>query len=549
MTRPISAIAKYLLHLLKGNRMQTTLNTLAGVALVLLDLAFVAATKVVIDVATHHNSTFSLSEGFMMMGGIMLLRIALTLALRWIRSILGVKARNAMQRHIFKRLLNGDWESLRAYHTGNLTNRMETDVADVVGFVTEDIPSLVTTLVQFVGAFLFLFYMDSTLACVVVLVVPFFLLASKLYMRKMRALTHDIREDESHIQSTIQETLLHAMVVKTLMRTAHFAQRLFTQQQTLHQRVLHRTRYSTISLGITNFGFGLGFLITFIWGAINLEKGAITYGAMLAFIQLVGQIQTPVRTLARFVPVFIKAFTATERLMELDAIPQESESEESVPEGPLGICFDHVSFAYPNGKRHILNDFSFNFPAGKTTAIVGETGAGKTTLIKLTFALIHPQKGSIKLTSSQSIHDITPSLRKHFSYVPQGNTLFSGTIRSNLLLGNPNATEEDMLEVLNLAEATFVKESPNGLDTPCGEAGDGLSEGQAQRIAIARALLSQGRIMVFDEATSALDSETEKRVLNNISLAYPTRTVIFITHRAEVLKHADLTLHINREIE
>ncbi len=549
MTRPISTITKYLLHLLKGNLTQTVLNTLAGVALVLLDLAFVAATKVVIDVATHHSTSFNLTEGFCMMGGIMLLRIALTLALRWIRAILGVKARNAMQRHIFKRLLNADWESLRAYHTGNLTNRMETDVADVVGFVTEDIPSLVTTLVQFIGAFLFLFYMDSTLACVVVLVVPFFLLASKLYMRKMRSLTHDIREDESHIQSTIQETLLHAMVVKTLMRTAHFAQRLLSQQQTLHRRVVLRTRYSTLSLGITNFGFGLGFIITFIWGATSLEKGAITYGAMLAFIQLVGQIQAPVRTLARFVPVFIKAFTATERLMELDAIPQEIEIKTDIPEGPLGISFEHVNFTYPNGKRQILHDFTFQFPAGKTTAIVGETGAGKTTLIKLIFALIHPQEGSIKLTTSKSSHDITPSLRKHFSYVPQGNTLFSGTIRSNLMLGNPDATEKEMLEALTLAEASFIMENPNGLDTLCGEAGDGLSEGQAQRIAIARALLSKGRIMIFDEATSALDSETEKRVLTNISQAYPTRTLIFITHRAEVLKHADFTLDIQRNAE
>ena len=546
MTRPISEISKYLLRLLKGNRTQTLLNTLAGVALVLLDLAFVAATKVVIDVATHHNCDFTLKQGFAMMGGIMLTRIALTLALRWIRAILGVKARNAMQRHIFKRLLNADWENLRSYHTGNLTNRMETDVADVVGFVTEDIPSLVTTLVQFTGAFLFLFSMDSTLACVVVLVVPFFLLASKLYMRKMRALTHEIREDESRIQSIVQETLLHAMVVKTLMRTAHFVKRLSAQQETLHTRVVHRTRYSTASLAITNFGFGLGFLITFIWGATSLERGAITYGAMLAFIQLVGQIQTPVRTLARFVPIFIKAFTATERLMELDAIPQESSEEASIPEGPLGISFEHVDFAYPKGKRMILRNFSFRFEAGKTTAIVGETGAGKTTLIKLTFALIHPQSGDISLTAGASSHTINPSLRRHFCYVPQGNTLFSGTIRSNLMLGNPDATEQEMLKALKTAEATFVEDTPSGLDTRCGEAGDGLSEGQAQRIAIARALLSKGRIMVFDEATSALDGETEKRVLANISQAYPMRTLIFITHRTEVLKHADNTLHLER---
>lgn len=528
--------------------LQMTLNTFIGVAAVVLDLAFVWATKTAVDIATHRStSSLTLNQTFMLLAAFMIGRIVLSVSASWISAILGVKASNAMRRHVYAQLMHGDWLSLRKFHTGDIMNRIETDVSAVVSFVTESLPSLITTIAQFLGAFFFLFYMDSMLACVVVLVLPFFILASKLYVKKLKALTHEVRNEDSRIQSMLQETLQHAMVVKTLMRTSYFTERLNTLQGTLHSKVLHRAKFSTFSSGITTLGFATDYLIAFIWGTTNLEKGAITYGAMIAFIQLVNKVQAPVQSLTKFVPLFIRTATSTERLMDLNDIPQETQAKLTRMESPLGIRFSHVNFSYTPESRQILQDFNYEFRPGTVTAIVGETGAGKTTLVKMLFSLVSPQSGRVRIYDSKGQEaDITASERVRFCYVPQGNSLFSGTIRSNLLLGNPDATEKEMYDALQVAEANFVKESPQGLDTPCGETGDGLSEGQAQRIAIARALLSNGPILVLDEATSALDAQTEKNVLENLSAHFKQKTIIFITHRSEVLNHAAETLKMQR---
>lgn len=545
MTRPIPQIIRYLAQLLKGHRLQTTLNTLVGVALVFLDLAFVWTTKLAVDVATHNNNTVTLTQAFWLIALVMFVRILLSLSSRWIRAILGVKAQNSMRRHIFSKLLNSEWTALKKYHTGNLTNRIEHDVNDVVNFITESIPSLITTLTQFVGAFFLLFFMDKTLAVIIVCIIPVFIISSKLYVKKMRNLTHEARDEDSRIQSLIQETLQHVLVVKTLQKVAFFIEKLNTQQSSLHHIILQRTRYSTLSSSLLNLGFGTGYFVTFVWGTTSLSQGIITYGAMLAFIQLVGQIQTPVRNLSKFVPIFITSFTAAERLMELEEIKQEEHQQPLILKAPLGISLNKVKFQYTSKSRLIFNGFNYNFPAGSVTAIVGRTGAGKTTLIRLLLSLIKPSEGSVTLVdASGKTYTMGANMRANFSYVPQGNTLFSGTIRSNLLQGNPQATEEDIKTALYLADAEFVYKKSNGLDTICGESGDGLSEGQAQRIAIARALMSKGSIYIFDEATSSLDPETEENVLKRIISHYPNRTLIFITHRPLVLKYADQRLEL-----
>lgn len=545
MTRPISHIVRYIFSLLRGHRLQVTLNTIIGTLLVLLDLCFVWATKLAIDIATHHTTRITLTQAFGLIAVIMIVRVTIGLSSRWIRAILGVKAQNSMRQHIFAQLLRSKWTNLKAYHTGNLTNRIERDVTDVVNFTTESIPSLFTTLTQFVGAFLFLFFMDSTLAIIIVCVIPFFIISSKLYVKKMRNLSHQARDEESRIQSIIQETLQHVMIVKTLQRVESFISQLTMQQNSLHKVILTKTKYATLSSSLLNLGFGTGYFITFVWGASSLSQGSITYGAMLAFIQLVGQIQEPVRNLSKFIPIFITSFTAAERLMEMEDIPQEDNNAPIKLKPSVGIKFTDVTFQYTQKSRFIFNHFSYHFPPNSITAIVGETGAGKTTLIRLLLSLISPISGNIQLTDDENkCYTMQPNLRGNFAYVPQGNTLFSGTIRSNLLLGNPRATEQDLKEALHIAAADFVFKKADGLDTPCGEAGDGLSEGQAQRIAIARALLTNGSIFIFDEATSSLDPTTEDIVLKRIIQHYSDRTIIFITHRPLVLKYATQQLRL-----
>ena len=544
-TRPILHISRYLYRQLSGHHLQVMLNIGIGTTLVLLDLAMVWATKTTVDIATHQSTFTTLPRDLALLALIMALRLVLGLSMRWIRAILGVKALNTMQRYIFGRLLRGRWETLRSFHTGNLTNRLEQDVRDVVNFTTESIPLFVTTFLQFLGAFLFLFFMDRTLAVIVVLVVPFFILSSKLYVKRMRRLTHQARDLDSSIQSIIQETLQHALVIKTLQRVAATLQGLTVRQHELHRCILKRTRYSTISSTLLNLGFATGYFVTFTWGTLSLQQGLISYGAFIAFIQLVGQIQEPVRNLSRFIPIFINAFTAAERLMDLEEIPQEDAGRDVQLTGPVAIEVSQLDFAYDKGERTIFHHFSHTFPAGSVTAILGETGSGKTTLIRLLLALTHPTGGRITLIDGEGQrHETAAHLRTNFCYVPQGNTLFSGTIRTNLLMGNPEATEAQMQQALRDACADFVFRHPKGLDAPCSEAGGGLSEGQAQRIAIARALLNTGCILIFDEATSALDAETERKVLQNIARARQHQTMLFITHRPEVMRYASHQLHI-----
>lgn len=545
MTRPLPHIIRYLITQLRGHSLQITLNTTVGILLVLLDLAFVWATKLAIDVATHNTTAVTLHQAFLLIALIMFTRIVLGLSSRWIRAILGVKAQNSMRQHLFNRLLRCKWTELKTYHTGNLTNRIEHDVNDVVNFVTESIPSFITTLAQFIGAFFFLFFMDRTLAIIIVCVIPFFIISSKLYIKKMRKLSHQARDEESKIQSTIQESLQHVMIIKTLQRVAYFTNRLTSQQAQLHQIILSRTRYATISSSLLNLGFATGYFVTFIWGATNLSKGLITYGAMLAFIQLVGQIQGPVRNLSKFIPIFITSFTATERLMDIENIAQEEANTPTKLLPSVGVQLSNLTFQYTTSSRLIFNNFSYSFPAGSITAIVGETGAGKTTLIRLLLSLIQPTEGKIALIDgSGKEFTMRPDLRANFAYVPQGNTLFSGTIRSNLLLGKPDATDEELKTALHTAAADFVYKKAKGLETPCGEAGDGLSEGQAQRIAIARALLADGNVFIFDEATSSLDPTTEETVLQRIVTHFANRTLIFITHRPLVLKYVTQKLKL-----
>lgn len=545
---PLSSLRmllRWLWNSWRGYRLQAILNTVIGLLGVAFDLAFVWLVKVSIDTATRVDNRMTLTVSISLLVLTAMLQVGSGLLSRWIKATLGVRAQNAMQRAFFFRLLGSEWRGLRQFHSGDLLNRIERDVSDVVVFLTESLPSLITTIAQFVGAFCVLFLMHKRLAIIVIVVTPIFLLLSKIYMHRMRGLSHNVRNTESRIQSTIQEGLQHSLVLKTLERVSYVTHRLSLLQRELRQHVIVRTRYAIFSAGIMNFGFAAGFLLAFVWGIDDLRFGLITYGTLIAFVQLVSQIQGPVRTLTRFVPVFIGAFTATERLMELEKIPLERRGHRQTIQGQVGIRLENVSFRYTPTSRLILDRFHYTFAPNTVTAIMGETGAGKTTLIRLLLALVRPTEGKAELfNDAGETVSITSLSRCNFSYVPQGNTLVSGTIRDNLLLGNPSATEAEMYEALRLASATFVERLPDGLDARCGEQGDGLSEGQAQRLSIARALLRRSPILLLDEATSALDMETEATVIRNIMSQQKGRTLIFITHRPEVLKYCTHTLRL-----
>lgn len=545
MTTSVRDLASWLWRSSRGLRLQAVLNALIGILSVTLDFAFIYATKWTIDIATN-RAEGSLRMAAYALVAIMVTKIMLGFARKWVSALLGVRSLNILQQRLFSHLLQSEWNGQEDRHSGDTLNRIEQDVRDLTSCITETFPALLEVSYRFIGAFFYLFHMDSRLACLIVCIVPCFLVLSKVYVRKMRTITREIRSTESRVQSILQESIQHRAILKTLERTGTMIEKLMQTQSELRSHVRHRAIFSSSSSTLLSFGFGAGYLVTFLWGVNSLQAGTITYGMMISFIQLVGQIQGPFRDMTRFIPILINTLTASERLMELEDVPLEDDAEPIVFENGAGVRVADVSFHYKEGGRAILSQFSCDFPKGSTTAILGETGAGKTTLIRLILALLKPSDGQIEMFDETQSVKVSPRTRCNLVYVPQGNTLFSGTIRDNLLLGNPDATEEEMREALETACAGFVMSRPDGLDTICGELGAGLSEGQAQRIAIARALLRKGSVLLLDEATSALDMQTEQQLLKNLSSREAGQTIICVTHRPAVIAYCTQVVEMKR---
>ncbi|MDY3104279.1 MAG: ABC transporter ATP-binding protein [Prevotella sp.] len=538
-------IFKWLWRAWRGNQLQAILNAAIGLLSVVVSLAQVWAVQHAIDVASGHaEGSIYWSVGVMAM--LILCGFALRICSIWVRNILGIKAQNRMQQRMLDRILRSEWTGKESHHSGDVLNRLEQDVGTVVSFLTETIPSTISVVAMFVGAFLYLFSMDKVLAFVIVGIIPVFVLLSKLYIGQMRRLTRQVRDSDSKVQSVLQETIQHRMLIKTLESDSIMVDRLESTQSELRHRVVKRTAFSVVSNFILNAGFSVGYLIAFLWAALRMADQTLTFGGMTAFLQLVNRIQGPARDLTRLAPVFVGVFTAAERLMELEENPLEEQGDPIPLTAPCGVRLEHITYAYDDGDSNVIEQLDFDFYPGSCTAVLGETGAGKTTLIRLILALLHPNEGKVILYNQQEQKELSPLMRCNFVYVPQGNTLMSGTIRDNLRLGKLNATEEEIKAALEMSCASFVMELPDGLDTVCTEAGGGLSEGQAQRISIARALLRNRPIMLFDEATSALDPETERQLLHNI-LSHHDKTVIFITHRPVVVDYCDQTLHLQKQ--
>lgn len=540
----LKTILRWLWHVLKGNRRQALLNALVGLLSVAVSLGQVSAVKHAIDVASGVVPG-NIYVAVAIMGGLILADFALDISGIWIRNLLGIKAQNIMQQQVLDRLLRSVWQGREHYHSGDVLNRLEFDVSNVVSFLTETLPTSLSVVCLFVGAFCYLFSMDSMLAFIVVGIIPLFIAVSKIYMSQMRRLTRAVRNSDSKVQSVLQETIQHRMLIKTLESNSVMVGRLENMQNELRYRVVQRTKFSVFSNMILNFGFALGYLVAFLWSAVRMMAGSLTFGGMTAFLQLVSKIQGPARNLTKLAPAFVGVLTAAERLMELEEDPLEEQGSPIVMDTPCGIRMAHVSYAYDDDEGKVIDGLDFDFRPGTCTAILGETGAGKTTLVRMFLALVVPQQGKVEIYNAEYRHILTPRYRCNFVYVPQGNTLMSGTIRDNLRLGHISATDEEMEEALRQSCAEFVFDLPHGMDTICGEQGSGLSEGQAQRIAIARSLLRNRNIMIFDEATSALDPETEQRLLQNL-LGKQQKTIIFITHRPAVMKYCDQTLRIEK---
>ena len=527
-----------------GIRLNIAAQIMLGLLNVACALAMVWLSKMFIDetICTGTDSDI------WTMVALLVATVVAGIVLRQVCYYLGVKAKvrqsNGIRLRIYDRLMHRRLFDGKPLHSSEMVTRLEQDIDKVSDSIATMLPDVAIGGCKLLGAFLLLRTMDTTLAWLLVLITPILIVVGKLLARRLRSLTHDIRQQESRVQTLIQESLELDTTLRTLGTTPWIVGQVDGLQEDLEGKVQRRNKFTVISRTIMAASFGLGYLTAFIWGGLQLRSGAITIGVMTSFLQLVSQIQQPILALLNLVPQFIHATASIDRLNELETLEVESDNG-GAPIPTLqrpGIRFENVTFRYSDEGDYVLKKFTRDIPPCSRTAIVGRTGAGKTTVFRMLLGLITPQEGSVSLYEAGNVANTiaaSPATRTNFVFVPQGNTLMSGTIRYNLCLANPDATDAQLKEALHIAAADFVMDFPDGLDTEIAERGSGLSEGQAQRIAIARGILREGSIMLLDEISSSLDENTERELFTRLFARCKDKTILMITHRPAVAELCD----------
>lgn len=529
----LHAVIRYLVLTIRNCRLLVFMALLLGILEVIVSLLQVWTVKRVIDSASI-NTGESIIRSIGILTLLIVLGFALTAFSTWVGNIEGTRAKNNLrQRILHKLLLSKDSGKL---HSGDIVNRIEIDVSTIINFVGYKIPESASGLIMFAAAMACLYHLDHYLPILVFGVIVISLAISRIYIKKMHKLIKDVRESEGNIQAVIQDSIQNRSLLKVLEATQTIAERFSFVQSNLFGNMKISTSFSIRASAIVSAGESFVYILTFLWAALRMSAGTLTFGGMTAFLQLINKVYRPLRNLYGILPSFVGAVTSAERLMEMENWDKELNDNPIKMDGPCGIMLDNVSFRYDDSSEDVISNLSFDFRPGTSTALIGKTGTGKTTILRLLVALDVPQKGHVRVYNEKESFETSLSMRCNFIYVPQGNTLMHGTIRDNLLLGNPSATDEEIYEMLHVCCADFVRSIPNGLDTLCHENGGGLSEGQAQRIAIARGLLHGGEIVILDEVTSALDEETTKKLLDNLFENYADRTLIFATHDTLVIE-------------
>ena len=521
-------------------RWRMAVSVAIGLLRIAASLGFVWASKQLVDIATGFSS-LSLGTGIGLFVCILLLQIGTLTLANWWESYTLIKTQNILRLNLFGHVLRSRWDGRERFLSGDTVNRLEEDIRVVADLVGSRFPGLVITLLQLLAASAYLLILSPNLLWVLLILMFAAVFGSRLFFRQLRKLMAAIRSRESELQQVMQESLQHRVLVLTLINVERVLEKFGWLQQDIESSTRKRLNYNAVSRGLMFLGFQAGHASAFLWGILGILDGTVTYGTMTAFLQLVGQVQRPIAEFGRQVPAIITAVTSIERLMELEELEEERREKPVRLQAAPEIVVSNLTYSYPGAPEPVLRDFCCTFPSGQMSVIAGHTGIGKSTLLRLVMGLLRPQKGSVTLDGFPA----GPAVRGNFLYVPQGNSLLSGTIRSNLQLASPKATEQDMRRALETAVASFVYSLPHGLDTPCGETGSGLSEGQAQRIAIARALLHPGSVLILDESTSALDAQTEKTLIGNLHRLYRgQKTILFISHRPAAMEVADQIIEV-----
>ena len=535
---------RWLGGLLGGNKLRLAMLSLLRCAAVLVGVASAAVNRHVLDAAVARSA--GLPEAIVLVVLVQGASVVVSMALSWIATTLAERMANDLRLSVYQRLLGARWEDFSRHHSEQLLSRLTSDVSNITGGLTGTAVSLLAMVVQAVAAYWLLWRYDVVLAVFIAVLMPVALLASVLVSLRLRVLQQAVQQAEADYRQRAQEVLSHEAVIKAFeaqrSELAHLS-RLQGEHERLVRRRAHLSVVANLVMGVTFTG---SYLFAFVHGVLGIADGAVSYGTFVAFLSLVSQVQSSLSGLGGMLPRAASVVASVARVREVADLPQDSKGDRPLLNHllrPVGVRAEGVSFSYGMG-REVLRDVSFQIAPGEVVAVMGPSGAGKTTLVRLLLGLVEPTSGSIGLVCDGCVLPCADA-RGLVSYVPQGNTLFTGTIRENLLMGDVEATDEELRSALAAADAlSFVEGLPGGLDARVGERAGGISEGQAQRIAIARALVRPAGLLLLDEATSALDEETELAVMQALRGLSPRPTCVVVTHRRSVVSFCDRVLSL-----
>lgn len=547
---------KWLLRYISKYRLQIFLYIVIGILSTLMGLGASVASKYLIDsVVTHNNDTIVKSA--CMAIGFALTQILISSATSRVATVVGTKVSNEIRSNVYEHIVFSRWEDINRYHSGDLLNRIEGDVGAISSSIVSFIPGIFTRLTQFIGCLAVVLYYDPIMALFAFMSTPFLALTSRISAKMMRKYNKESREMNGKILSFYSESIQNLQTLKAFDITKRYVNQLKDYLFAYRKLRLDHGKFSLfMTMGLSVIGLIVSYSC-YGWGVWRLWQGAITYGTMTLFLQISGQLTSSFSALVSLMPTAISIATAAGRIMEITDLPVEGHEDDpeaekmadSAHKNGISLVCDKLTYTYPDGDTPVVRDISFFVNPGETIALVGPSGEGKTTILRLILGLVEPDSGkmTMKTCDSEEIK-VSESTRRFCSYVPQGNAVFSGCIADNLRIVRPEATDEELVTALKTADAwSFVEKLPEGINTQISEKGTNFSEGQIQRISIARALLREAPVLVMDEATSALDAQTEETVLANIMKSYPNRTCIITTHRPSMLQYCDRVYRVDED--
>lgn len=511
----------------------------------ILSIWFIMIVRNIIDSATA-KSIDKIKFYVIMLFCLIVFQAFMRLFLKGFEEMTKAKINIYYQNRLLKSIIEKDYGKITKYHTGELQNRLFADISIVSNGITTLIPSFTAVIVRLISAFVVMIVIDIRFTAVFAVGGVVIFAVSRFFRKKLKKLHKDMQEKQGKVRSFMQEVLENILVVKVFVTGDKILEKNGCLQKDYYDTRMKRRRISIIASTGFGFVFGMGYMYALIWGAFGLFTNTITYGDLTAVIQLVGQVQTPFASLSGFMPSYYSIIASAERVMDIENIETEVQNHKydinKLYDDTEEFVFENLSFKYD--RDYVLENLNYTIKKGSITAITGVSGRGKSTLMKLMLGVYKDFLGDIYIKTKNGKVPIDNDTRKLFSYVPQGNFIFSGTIRENIVFLNGEKSDEDIKKALQISCCDeFIDRLPDGIDTIIGERGKGLSEGQIQRLTVARALLNNTPVLLLDECTSALDEYTEKRMLENIR-NLKNITCIIISHKKSTIQICDNNLFI-----